>query len=183
MTTKTVLVTGCSSGGLGYALAKAFRERGCCVFATARDTSKVTSPLTEDDGIEVLALDVTSPESIETCVQQVRDRTDKIDILVNNAGVAIFGPLVHASISEGKALYDVNFWGVLAVAQAFTPLLVRSSGVMMNICSIGATNPLAWQGEAHDSVSWPSLTYYKIQEYTTVPKPLRPCCPRICASS
>lgn len=32
----------------------------------------------------------------------------KLDILVNNAGAAIFGPLVHTSIEEGKTAYDAN---------------------------------------------------------------------------
>ncbi|MCJ1386712.1 hypothetical protein MMC17_009838 [Xylographa soralifera] len=146
MLKKTALITGCTEGSLGFALAKAFNQRGFHVFATVRDPTKVIS-LTSDDGVEVLVLDVTSAESIASCVGQVCKKTDgKLDILVNNAGAAIFGPLVHASISEAKALYDVNVFGLLAVSQAFSPLLVESKGVILNISSIGGAVPLAWQG-------------------------------------
>jgi len=146
MSRKTVLITGCSVGGFGFALAKAFQQAGCHVFATARDPTKVGS-LASEAYIEILPLDVTSAESIASCVAQVRKKTDgKLDVLVNNAGGAIFGPLVHTSIAESKALYDVNVWGVLAVAQAFAPLLVQAKGVMLNISSMAGAVPMAWQG-------------------------------------
>lgn len=149
MSQKVALITGCSAGGLGHALAKAFRDQGFRVIATARDPSKIDPSLKNDDHIDIIPLDVTKTESISACVQQVRKLTsDRLDILVNNAGGAIFGPLVHASVSEGKALYDVNVWGLLAVAQAFTPLLVQEKGVMLNICSMAGAVPLAWQGKA-----------------------------------
>lgn len=145
-TKKSVLVTGCSTGGLGFALAKAFRDQGFHVLATVRNAHKAGALAAEND-IEVLTLDVTSTESIESCLAQVRSATGgKLDILVNNTGAAIFGPLVHASIDEGKAAFDVNVWGPLAVSQAFAPFLTDSKGVILNISSIASAVPLAWQG-------------------------------------
>jgi short-subunit dehydrogenase len=38
---KSVLVTGCSAGGIGYALAEQFQKRGLTVFATTRTISKM----------------------------------------------------------------------------------------------------------------------------------------------
>ncbi|KAL7625006.1 NADPH-dependent 1-acyl dihydroxyacetone phosphate reductase [Parahypoxylon ruwenzoriense] len=146
LTKKNVLVTGCSAGGLGPALAKAFRDQGFHVFATVRDSSKAGSLVNEAD-IEVITLDVTSTESVSTCVTRVRKATNgKLDILVNNAGGVVFGPLVHTSITEGQAMYDVNVWGPLRLSQACTPFLVDSRGVILNICSIAGAVPLAWQG-------------------------------------
>lgn len=127
-------------------LAKAFQQAGCYVFATARDAHKVESLANEPD-IEVLSLDVTSNESIASCAAQVLKLTSgKLDMLVNNAGVAFLGPLVHASISNGKALYDVNVWGALAVTQAFAPMLIEAKGVILNISSMAGAVPMAWQG-------------------------------------
>jgi NAD(P)-dependent dehydrogenase (short-subunit alcohol dehydrogenase family) len=156
---KTVLITGCSSGGLGSALATAFREQGFHVFATARNPAKVGA-LAGEDGIEVLPLDVTSAESIASCMAQVRKRTDgRLDVLVNNAGSVAFGPLVHAPVAKGKAIYDVNVWGPLAVVQAFTPLLMDAGGVILNISSIAGAVPLAWQGRfPPPPLSTPSLS-------------------------
>ena len=42
MTPKTVLITGCSAGGIGSALAEVFQKRGIHNFATARDLSKMS---------------------------------------------------------------------------------------------------------------------------------------------
>lgn len=143
---KNVLVTGCSAGGLGFALAKAFRDQNFHVLATVRGENKAEA-LRDEYDIEVLTLDVTSTESIAQCLEKVRGTTGgKLDILANNAGVAIFGPLIHASIEEGKAAYDVNVWAPLQVAQAFAPLLIESKGVILNISSIAGAVPLAWQG-------------------------------------
>jgi 1-acylglycerone phosphate reductase len=151
-TQKYALVTGCTPGGLGFALAKAFRDQGYHVLATVRNAQKA-GILAEENDIEVLALDVTSAESIASCVEKVRTATGgRLDILVNNAGTAIFGPLVHASIEEGKAAYDVNVWGPLAVSQAFAPFLIESKGIILNISSIAGAVPLAWQGASNGGV-------------------------------
>ena len=182
---KTVLVTGCSSGGLGFALAKAFRDQGFHVLATVRNPQKAGALAAEKD-IKVLTLDVTSAESIASCLAQVRGAPGgKLEILVNNAGAAIFGPLVHASIEEGKAAYEVNVWGPLAVSQAFAPLLIESKGVILNISSIAGAVPLAWQGTCSCPLSpvcpppsrsrLSSLTH-DAQDCTTAPKPPLLCC-------
>lgn len=146
---KTVLITGCSAGGLGYALAEEFHKRGFHIIATARDTSKI-GPLKNEPDVEVLPLDVTSPESVSSCLKAVQGKTDKLDILVNNAGGALFSPLVHVDIDKAKALYDVNLWGALRVTQAFASLLYNARGVLLNISSMAGAVPLAWQGKYLD---------------------------------
>ena len=83
---RTVLITGCSPGGIGHALAKAFHSRGLHhVFATARN-EKALADLTAV-GIEALSLEVTSPEAILELKRHVFERTGgSLDYLVNNAG-------------------------------------------------------------------------------------------------
>lgn len=89
-------------------------------------------------------------QSIDACLETVRQKTGgKLDILVNNAGFGTTMPLLHASIEEAKAIYDVNVWGTLSLAQAFSPLLLKSKGVIMNICSIVGAANAAWQGERY----------------------------------
>ncbi|KAL1861648.1 hypothetical protein Daus18300_008764 [Diaporthe australafricana] len=148
MPLKTVLITGCSEGGLGAALAQAFQEQGYHVFATLRDPAKAGSLAGEHGtNIDILPLDITSKESIDACLETVRKRTGgKLDILVNNAGLGSTMPLLHASIEEAKAIYDINVWGTLSLAQAFSPLLLDSKGVIMNISSIVGAANVAWQG-------------------------------------
>ena len=85
MAQKSVLITGCSEGGIGDALAQAFHRRGLCVFATARNPAKAEH--LKARGMDVLPLDVTSPSSLEAAVETVKAATGgTLDFLVNNSG-------------------------------------------------------------------------------------------------
>jgi 1-acylglycerone phosphate reductase len=151
MAKKTVLITGCSNGGIGAAMSKAFSDQGYHVFATLRNTSKAGS-LAQMPNVEILQLEVTSPESIEECVLEVQKRTGgTLDILVDNAEADFVKPLLDVSIEEAKKLYDVNVWSILATTQAFAPLLIKAKGIVCNISSIAATMPLAWSGKCMNS--------------------------------
>jgi len=127
---RTVLLTGCSDGGLGAALAIAFHEAGLHVYATARNPSKMAHVASL--GIETLTLDVQVDSSIAACVNQLSD----LDILVNNAGAGYSMPVSDISIPEAKKLFDLNVWSYLAVTQAFLPLLLKSKGTIVNQTSV-----------------------------------------------
>lgn len=130
---RTVLITGCSDGGMGAALAKEFHTAGLHVYATARDTSKMES-LTAL-GIETLLLDIQSESSIEDCAKKV----PRLDILINNAGAQYTMPIADISIPEAKKLFDLNVWGNIAMTQAFLPQLLKSSkAIVVNHTSVGA---------------------------------------------
>jgi NAD(P)-dependent dehydrogenase (short-subunit alcohol dehydrogenase family) len=82
---KSVLITGCSEGGMGDYLARDFHKRGFRVFATARNLKKVEH--LKALGLDVLALDVTSEESISAAVKDVKAITGgTLNFLVNNSG-------------------------------------------------------------------------------------------------
>ncbi|KAI1616476.1 hypothetical protein EDD37DRAFT_618259 [Exophiala viscosa] len=143
---KTVLITGCSTGGIGSAMAKVFLEQGFHVFATARDPNKAAD-LAELSNVEVLGLDVTIAQTIARCKDTVSKRTGgKLDVLVNNAGIESQSPLLDVDIAEAKRLYDVNVWGPLAVVQAFAPLIIEAKGVVANQSSIDAALNMVWAG-------------------------------------
>jgi 1-acylglycerone phosphate reductase len=83
---KTVLITGCSEGGIGSVLAFAFHRHGCRVFATARNLSKVQN--LQKAGIEVLELDVLDEVSCKEAAEWVSEKTGgALNVLVNNSGV------------------------------------------------------------------------------------------------
>ncbi|KAL4780362.1 hypothetical protein BJX76DRAFT_48182 [Aspergillus varians] len=148
MPKKTVLITGCSDAGLGSSMAKAYLAKGFTVFATVRKPSKASS-LASMKGIHILELEVTSEESIRRCAKAVEEHEDTggaLDILVNNAGVNEVVPLLDASIEEAKRVYDANVWSLLAMAQAFAPLLIRARGTMCNINSVSGEMVFAWAG-------------------------------------
>ena len=98
MSRKTVLITGCSAGGIGPALVLSFQKRGYTVFATARSLKKMTE-LTSLSNVHVLELDVVNPASIAAVVAAVKERTGgSLDVLVNNAGQQLIMPALDAGI-------------------------------------------------------------------------------------
>ena len=123
-----ILITGCSPGGMGAALAIQFHNAGHHVFATARDPSKLLE--LSKHGIETLTLDVTSPSSITSAVSSVSSSLPPgkgLNMLINNAGGIYAMPVVDTSIDAAKNSFDVNFWSQLAITQAFLPLVLQAA--------------------------------------------------------
>jgi hypothetical protein len=105
---KSVLITGCSEGGIGDALAQEFLKRGCKVFATARNLDTVQH--LKELGCEVYKLDVTDEESVQSAVEFVEKRAGgKLGILVNNAGTGKFGRFLQ-SIQQRTPLATFDFY-------------------------------------------------------------------------
>ena len=125
---RSVLITGCSDGGTGAALAEAFHNSGLHVYATARNVKKMERLASL--GIRTMELDVLSESSIERCVKSL----DKLDMLVNNAGAQYIMPLSDLSIPTAKELFDINVWAHIQMTQAFLPLLMKSEsgGMIVN---------------------------------------------------
>ena len=143
----SVLITGCSAGGIGHALVIAFQKRGLLVFATARNPDSM-SALQDLSNVHLLTLDVTEPESVTAAVAKVTGVTGgKLDYLINNAGRNYHMPLLDTDIEEGKRLFEANFWGVIRVTQYFAPLLVESKGMVVNIGSLVTNLYAPWTGK------------------------------------
>ncbi|KAH8888919.1 short-chain dehydrogenase [Thozetella sp. PMI_491] len=154
----TILITGCSQGGAGAALALAYHKAGHHVYATARNPSKL-KPLGEQ-GIETVTLDVTSASSIASAVSYISSSlpADKgLDMLINNAASSYSMPIADASLEAARELFDVNVWSHIAVTQAFLPLLLRSTAsfasvgsqsrtMVVNHTSLGSVSAMPFQG-------------------------------------
>ena len=141
------LITGCSVGGIGHALALAFLRHDIHVFATARSRAKMTD-LVDLPNIVALELDVTSSESIAAAVKAVRAHTGgRLDYLINNAGIGYQRPALDLDLTRARELFDVNFWGYLTMVQAFAPLLVEVRGCVANIGSIAGLHYLPYLSE------------------------------------
>lgn len=139
---KFVLITGCSTGGIGAGLAEVFQEHGYHVFATLRNPAKLPPTLAKAANVTVLTLDVLSPESIVAAVKSVnRETGGKLDVLVNNSGRLLLTPGLDVKIEQGKELFELNFWAPLAMLQAFAPLLIEAKGCVVNNTSANAVAP------------------------------------------
>ena len=147
MAPKYVLITGCSAGGIGSALAVAFQKRGLSVIATGRDLLKL-SHLEDLPNVTILPLNPTSGASVEAAVDKVKAITgSKLDYLVNNAGQTLIMPTLDFDIETAKRMYDINVWGAVRVTQAFADLVIAAKGTIVNICSISTSVNTPWMGE------------------------------------
>jgi 1-acylglycerone phosphate reductase len=148
MSSGSVLITGCSDGGIGSALALTFQQRGFQVFATARDIEKM-SELKVLENVILLALDITDAEQIRESVDAVTKKTGgTLDCLVNNAGHNHFRPILDENIKETRDLFETNVWGPLAVTQAFSPLVIQAKGSFVFITSIAGYGNTPWMGKS-----------------------------------
>lgn len=125
---RTVLITGCSDGGLGAALAHAFhRTQQWRVIASARNQTKLTG--IRAAGIETITLDVLQQTSIADAVAEVTKLTGgTLDMLLNNAGAGYQMPLLDVDLDEARRLYDLNVFSLISMLKAFFPLLRATQG-------------------------------------------------------
>ena len=133
-----VLITGVSPGGLGDALTTELLKRpNIHVLASGLETSQL-SHLPKHDRISRLQLDVTSPSSISAVAAVASITNGRLHYLINNAGYGYMMPLLDAEAQAVKQNFEVNVFGLLAVTQAFFPLLRESKGTVVNQCSIAS---------------------------------------------
>ena len=158
---KSVLITGCSAGGIGAALAEVFQEKGYHVFATLRTPAKISPALSNAANVTILKLDVLSSDSIAAAVESVKKNTKgKLDVLINNSGRVLIAPALEVSVEEGKKMFDLNFWAPLAMLQAFAPLLIEAKGCLVNNTSANAYLPMPFMS------NYPFLCYSLIDQWT-----------------
>jgi NAD(P)-dependent dehydrogenase (short-subunit alcohol dehydrogenase family) len=138
--TKTVLITGASSG-YGKAIADLFLERGWNVVATMRRPQPDIF-CSRNDRLKLLPLDVTHSDSISKAIADATAAFGAIDVLVNNAGIGIVGAFEATPMTTVREVFETNTFGVMAMTQAvLAQFRARKSGVVVNVTS-SAT--LAW---------------------------------------
>jgi NAD(P)-dependent dehydrogenase (short-subunit alcohol dehydrogenase family) len=136
---RTVVITGASTG-IGRDCALYMARLGWRVFAGVRDEADAASLRAEGAGqLTPVFLDVTDAASIAEARRIVAADVGEAGLsgLVNNAGIPYGGPVEFLSLEEVRREYDVNFFGVIAVTQAFLSLLRRGRGRIVNMSSVG----------------------------------------------
>jgi NAD(P)-dependent dehydrogenase (short-subunit alcohol dehydrogenase family) len=131
-----IVVSGASTG-MGAATAKELAGRGFHVLAGVR--REVDADALRGEGIEPLILDITVDSDVAAVAERVAadPRGRPLRALINNAGIAVNAPVEALPIAEWRRLFDVNLFGHVAMIQALMPALLRSSGTVVNISSLG----------------------------------------------
>ncbi|WP_026210344.1 SDR family oxidoreductase [Flexithrix dorotheae] len=138
---KNVLITGTSTG-VGYESAILLAKNGYKVYASMRNTAKANAlkEAIEKDNldIEILELDVTDLNSIQSAVKIIIEKEGKIDVLINNAGAGFAKTTELASEEEIRWVTEVNYHGVVFCTQVVLPYMRKQkSGQIINITSVG----------------------------------------------
>jgi len=140
---RIALVTG-ATRGIGTETVRQLARQGVHTLLAGRnrDTAVQVALRLQAEGlpVEAIALDVTDSASIAAAVDQVRERHGRLDILVNNAGVML-DDVTRApseqSLDVWRRTFDTNVFAVVAVTQAFLPLLRQSAAArIVNVSSV-----------------------------------------------
>ena len=144
---RTWLITGASSG-LGYALAEHVLERGDRVVLAARSMNSMSALAVRFPKTALaVGLDVTQSQQRIAAVQQAEDRFGGIDVLVNNAGIDFVGAIEEQDEEDYRALFEVNFFGAVAMLRLVLPgMRRRKSGTIVNMSSMDGLASLPANG-------------------------------------
>jgi NAD(P)-dependent dehydrogenase (short-subunit alcohol dehydrogenase family) len=126
----TALVTGANKG-IGRETARRLAELGITVLVGARDRgrgeSAVRSLRETSPDVHLVLIDVADEASIASAAAEVAARFGRLDVLVNNAAIAIgSGPPSKQDVASMRELFATNVFGLIAVTQAFLPLLEKA---------------------------------------------------------
>lgn len=141
----TIIVTGASSG-VGAYCARALKAEGWRVFATARKTKDIEA--LEADGIEAFYLDYCEPQSIESLVVAVLERTGgRLDALYNNGAYAQAGAVEDMPVDTLRKQFEANFFGWHDLTRRVLPAMRRQGhGRLVHCSSILGLMPLPYRG-------------------------------------
>ena len=111
MKSQTILITGCSHDGIGYATAKHLKELGHRVFASARQQKDVDALIAE--GFETYFIDVNNYKQVDIALQDILAKTNgTLDAVFNNAGYGQAGALEDIDTKHLKEQFETNVFSL-----------------------------------------------------------------------
>lgn len=127
--TKTVLVTGVSSG-IGLAQARLFLENNWRVYGV---DCKESPELAGD--FHFLKRDLTCDRT------PIYDWCQEIDVLCNTAGILdAYHPLLEQPLQEIQKVFAINYIAPVELTRLYLPQMIkRQSGIVLNMCSIASS--------------------------------------------
>lgn len=152
-----VLVTG-AARGIGFAIARAFLERGARVALNDRDDGALQSALARlpGDPLGVVG-DVRDPEAVEDFVRRAVGGLGGLDVLVSNAGIYPSRGFLEMTLPQWEEVMAINVGGAFLVGQAAARHMI-ARGRPGSIVAIGSGSArFAREGAAHYCASKAAL--------------------------
>lgn len=130
------IVTG-ANRGIGEGFVQELIEQGAAlVYAGARDPASASHlEIAYPGKVIAVRLDVSCPEQIAAAAEACPD----VSVLINNAGAFANRLLIGAADLDGaREEMEVNYFGPVAMARAFAPILkANGGGAILNVLSVG----------------------------------------------
>lgn len=139
---KVSVITGAGSG-MGKAMAKLFAAEGSKIVAADINLERLETLRDEIKGsggdVSIIVVDMSEGLQVENMIRYASDTYGSLDILVNNAGIMDnFAPVGELDDKIWEKVMKVNIDGPMrAMRSAVQLFLVKKSGVIINICSVG----------------------------------------------
>ncbi|HXJ86858.1 MAG TPA: SDR family NAD(P)-dependent oxidoreductase [Candidatus Binatia bacterium] len=148
-----VVVTGASSG-IGRSCVERMTRAGWRVFATVR-TATDRDALQRRPGVISVLMDLEDGLSIKSAAVEIETYLNGggLDGLVNVAGIGMVRPVEYASMDEIRQIFEINFFGQLAMIQALSRLLRQKRGRIVNITTVGVNLAIPFGGLLNASKS------------------------------
>jgi dehydrogenase/reductase SDR family protein 7B len=134
---QVVWITGASSG-IGRALAIEFSKLNTRLILSARNTEQLNetkSLCTNTDNIKVLILDLAEYNLAQQKVYEAIGLFGTVDILINNGGISQRSLVKETPIEVDKKVFDVNYFGTVALTKALLPHLIEKKDGQIAVTS------------------------------------------------
>lgn len=143
--TKSVLITGCSSG-IGHDAAHGLKARGWRVLATCRQEKDCAR--LRDEGLESFRLDYADEDSLGAAVAEALERTGgRIDALFNNGAFACPGAVEDLPRGALREIFETNLFGVHDLTRRLIPAMrAQGGGRIVNCSSVLGFTAMRWRG-------------------------------------
>lgn len=140
LSNKVVFITG-GATGIGAAMVKAFAAQGCLVYFVDCNESASVNLCAEYKDRDVIfqCCDVSKPEELKACLDNVVTQYKRVDILINSAANDQRYELQDMSLDEWGSSLAINLTPMFVASQKVAPIMAESGGgVIINFSSINA---------------------------------------------
>ena len=136
---RVALITG-GTGGIGAATVRRFVAEGAWVVASGRSTERGAELVRElGDHVRFIAADITSPEQIDTLIDETVAWRGRLDVLFNNAGeTQAPASLLALEPATLRTETDTLFTSVVLATRKAALAMREQGGVILNISSTTA---------------------------------------------